>query len=72
VGTPHTEGKIMEAVILVAGLVGFALYVWVFVLCVRFLSSGRKAFDAYTRTVTPERRTRMEVPPQQRPWEGRS
>jgi len=35
--------------LIIAGLIGWALSLWLFVLMVTFLRSGRKAFDLYIR-----------------------
>lgn len=41
-----TAGSLVGLLVL-AGVIGWALSLWLFVLMVRFFSAGRKAFDRY-------------------------
>jgi hypothetical protein len=37
----------MAGLLVLAGMIGWVLSMWLFVLAVRFLASGRKAFERY-------------------------
>jgi hypothetical protein len=52
----------LAGLLIIAGLIGWALSLWLFVLAVRFLSTGRKAFERYLFMTSDPIRPAQPVP----------
>lgn len=61
----------MTGVLVIFGLILTVLGVWLTVISIRFLRSGRKAFDLYVEQNASGGQLPPHIPPQPRPWEGR-